>query len=47
LCIYIYNCNNIRECPVNADINLLCHGPVINDPIHGLYHITQIALVDV
>jgi hypothetical protein len=30
---YIYNCNNIRECPFNADINLLCHGPVINDPI--------------
>jgi hypothetical protein len=31
--IYIYNCTNIRECPVNADINLLWHDPLINYPL--------------
>ena len=30
--IYIYNRNNIRECPVSADINLLWHDPLTNDP---------------
>jgi hypothetical protein len=35
----------IFECPVNDDINLLCHDPVIDAPIHGFY-LTQIALVD-
>jgi len=42
----VVNCNITLECPVNADINFLCHDPLINDPIHGLCLITQIALVD-